>query len=163
MSSSWKLMDSYHPLWCTLMEQFISPIFISKTASKERERERDNWRERGMIETETAIQFICPHQVEYQLNDDYHLYQHRNWPTSDCSRCWWVVICHVTFGSLDTSSVMNSLFWVSHNILMDALAKESPPIRISPDTPKKKKFNNCNLNLHVVTWFNSHLTQDDYF
>ena len=24
----------------------------------------------------------------------------------NCPRCWWVVICHVTFGSLDTSSLV---------------------------------------------------------
>ena len=29
-----------------------------------------------------------------------------------------IVICHITFGSLDTSSLLNTLFWVSCDILM---------------------------------------------
>ena len=43
MSSLGKLMDSYRPLRYTLMEQFISPIFIFKT-EREREREREQYR-----------------------------------------------------------------------------------------------------------------------
>ena len=38
-------MDSYSPLRCTLMEQFISPIFIFKN-SQQRERESRERRER---------------------------------------------------------------------------------------------------------------------
>ena len=69
--------------------------------------------------------------------------QHLNWP-----QCLWVVICHTTFGSLHTSFLLNSLFWVSSDILMGwdsfTSANSSPPIRISHDT-QIKLFNNCNI------------------
>ena len=66
----------------------------------------------------------------------------------NCPRCLWVVIWHVIFGNLDTSSLLYSLCWVSRDILTGedsfASANSSPPIRISRDK-QNKLFNNCNL------------------
>ena len=72
-----------------MLKQFISPIFILKTVSRERERERERERdsreprERKMgreIQREIyiAIPFICTHPVEYEINDDCHLYRHKD-------------------------------------------------------------------------------------
>ena len=50
--------------------------------------------------------------------------------------------------SFDTSSLLNSLFWVSRDILMGresfVSANSSSPVRISRDT-QNKLFDNCNI------------------
>ena len=46
MTSFRNLMDSHRPLLCNMLEQFISPIFIFKTSSRERDGERERKRER---------------------------------------------------------------------------------------------------------------------
>ena len=64
---------------------FTDIYFKKQSAEREREREREPRTERekdGKRNTERerdiAIPFICTHPVEFEINDDCHLYRHKD-------------------------------------------------------------------------------------